>query len=130
MAKAKEKTAKRKRIPRATAIDHVYASSTRKALNINYKIAGDVVILYADQFIVQFYPDEFVISFFQSEHPLIFSEEDFEKRDALEARCIARFALNPPQMRRLFQALQTNLKRWTEMHFPEALQEEESERAK
>lgn len=124
MAKAKAKTAKGKRVGRVEAPDRAYSTRKQKALDINYKIAGDVMILYADQYVVQFYPDEFVISFFQSEHPLIFSDEDFEKRDALEARCIARFGLNPNQMRRFFQALQTNLKRWTEVHLPEALQEE------
>jgi hypothetical protein len=124
MAKAKAKTVKQKRTGAVEVPKRSYSTRRQKALDINYKIAGDVMILYSDQYVVQFYADEFVISFFQSEHPLIFSDEEFEERNALEARCIARFSLNPNQMRRFFQALQKNLKGWTEAHLPEALQEE------
>lgn len=111
----------KKPVGRVEAPARVYSPSKGKALDINYKISDDLGISYADQFIVQFYPDEFVISFFQSAHPLIFSDEEFSKLDALEARCIARFALNPPQMRRFFQALEHNIKRWGEANFPDEL---------
>lgn len=97
-----------------------FTTPKRKSLDINYKVSGDLGILYADQFVVQFYSDEFIVSFFQSEHPLVFSEEEFEKRNELEARCIARFALSPPQMSRFLTALQTNVKKWQEIHLPEA----------
>jgi hypothetical protein len=117
MAKSKvtKKPVRQKERPvgRTGAPVRAYSPSEGKALDIRYRIDGEP-ILYTDQFVVQFYPDEFVISFFQSAHPLIFSDEEFEKLETLDAKCIARFALNPPQMRRFFQALQHNLQRWGE----------------
>jgi hypothetical protein len=86
----------------------------QKALDINYKISPDVHLLYADQTVIQYYADEFVISFFQTEHPLVFSEEDFERRGSIDARCIARFALNPNQMGRFVVAINQNFQKWRE----------------
>lgn len=86
----------------------------QKALDLHYQISPDVRLLYADQTVIQYYADEFVISFFQTEHPLVFSEEDFANRGSIEARCIARFALNPNQMRRLVVAINQNFQKWRE----------------
>src|SRR5882724_4057591 len=88
----------------------------QKPIDINFKIPEDMGLLYADQFTIQFYADEFVVSFFQTEHPLVFSGEDFDKRNTLDARCVARFVLNPNQMGKFALAVGQNFRRWREVH--------------
>jgi hypothetical protein len=90
----------------------------QKQVDINFKIPEDQGLLYADQFSIQFYADEFVIGFFQTEHPLVFSEQDFAKRNKLDARCVARFVLNPNHMGRFVLAINQNFARWQEVHMP------------
>jgi hypothetical protein len=88
----------------------------QKPIDINFRIPEDMGLLYADQFTIQFYADEFVISFFQTEHPLVFSGKDFDERDTLDARCVARFVLNPNQMGRFAVAVGQNYRRWGELY--------------
>jgi hypothetical protein len=95
----------------------------QKPIDINYKISDELGLLYSDQFVIQFYADEFVISFFQTEHPLVFSGEEFDKRETLDARCIARFVLNPNQMGKFVFAVNKNLQRWREVY---VLQDEDA----
>jgi len=115
MAKTKKESGSRQATTPKT-----FSTPRRKSLPINFKVPENSMILYADEFVVQFYPDEFIVSFFQSEHPLVFSEAEFEKRSELEAICLARFALNPPQMFQFLNALQLNVKKWQEIHQPHA----------
>lgn len=91
----------------------------QKPIEINYQIPPDTVLLYTDQYAVQFYADEFVISFFQTEHPLVFSGEEFDKRETLDAKCVARFVLNPNQMGKFVLAINQNFHRWREVYIPQ-----------
>ena len=111
--------AKRARSMKRAAKVEKDVSFIQKSIDISYKIPTDAVLLYADQYTVQFYTDEFVISFFQTEHPLVFSGEEFQQREALDARCVARFVLNPNQMGRFVMAVNKNFQRWREVHSSE-----------
>ena len=95
----------------------------QKSLDIHYKVTSDDHILYADQYTIQFFADEFIVSFFQSEHPLIFSGEEFDKQNTVEAKCVARFVLNPNQMHRFVVAVNENLRKWREIHVPKEASE-------
>lgn len=106
------------------ASDNLPRVTQQKQVDINFKIPEDQNLIYADQFSIQFYRDEFVIGFFQTEHPLVFSEQEFAKRNKLDARCIARFVLNPNHMGRFVVAINQNFAGWRAAHVP---QEDEKE---
>ena len=110
MAKAKKQAQRARTISITPPADDV----ALVAIDLKWVIPDGFPITYADQAVVQHFPDEFIVSFFQSSHPVLLTEAEAKALKKVSANCVARFALSPPQMARLTQAMVQNFNKWKE----------------
>ena len=78
------------------------------AIKVEYYATDDVPSIYSDGSFVVHTENEFVISFYQTQFPPI-NEESAKELKELRSKCIVRIIVSPNQMRRLTEALATNL---------------------
>lgn len=70
-------------------------------------VPDDLRLEYADAFFVQRGPSgEFILSFLQNQPPIAFSQEAYDKIEAIEALCIARVVVLPDRLAGFLQAIQ------------------------
>lgn len=101
---------KRKTPKRAKENSELLAGGTA-TLEVRRVLPADLIGLFSDQFIVSGTAHEVILSFLQTQHPLAASPEEFERIEAIEARCVARIIVTPEQARLIELALRQNLAR-------------------
>lgn len=77
-------------------------------VKVEYYATDDTPSIYSDGTFVVHTENEFVISFYQTQFPPI-TDEGVKDLKEVRSRCIVRVIVSPSQMRRLTDALATNL---------------------
>lgn len=77
-------------------------------------VPEDLSIQYADNFNLFFSDYDITLSFFQTQSPIITTDTDWEKVEAIKAKCVARVVIPPHLMPRVINILSENWQRFLE----------------
>ncbi len=94
------------------AINEVRAVEVSKPLE--WQIPDDMLILWANNFVIQHTENEFIVTFFQVAPPILIQarREDIEAIESVPARAVARIALTPHAMAELLRVMTENYERY------------------
>lgn len=74
-----------------------------------YILPNDLVAQYADNINILHTESEFVLSFTQIQHPLVGTNEEMQRLETVQAKCVARIIVAPEKMMAIINAMQNNL---------------------
>ena len=88
----------------------------RVTIRVENYLPDDLLTHYSDGLTVVHTENEFVISFLQTQFPLAATKEELQQVEVLKRKCVAQVIVNPQQMKKVVEALQENLRKFTDAY--------------
>lgn len=88
----------------------------RVTIRVENYLPDDLLTHYSDGLTVVHTENEFVISFLQTQFPLAATKEELQQVEVLKRKCVAQVIVSPQQMEKVVEALQENLKKFTDAY--------------
>jgi hypothetical protein len=88
----------------------------RVTIRVENYLPDDLLTHYSDGLIVVHTENEFAISFLQTQFPLAATKEELQEVEVLKRKCVAQVIVSPQQMEKVVEALQENLKKFTDAY--------------